>query len=229
MTTPNAPALTDAPDLISVGAQSLVERAKSLGLTWTIRLAEVMTINPLTIMYDGDTQPVSADSMIGQVVAGMRVYGLMVPPSANFIAGAALPLFGASLIRPYGLHGNGIADSTASATFVNLAAPSSFRFTKLYSATRIRVQMSLGFFSNNANTGIDIGVTIAGTTTQVGRWGATISTGVHLEVTGVQYISGVQAGTYTVQGTWRRAAGVGTGTLSRDLNDWLSIEAWEMT
>lgn len=92
MTTPTPPASTDAPDLISVGAQSLVDRSKSLGLVWTRRLATVTDCKDLTscaILFDGDTESVTAVSMVGYPGLNARVYVDMVPPSANFIVGFA--------------------------------------------------------------------------------------------------------------------------------------------
>jgi len=78
-----------APELIGTGAQAVVENAKRLGLTWTIRLATVVdaTIDAVTAIYDGDTVAIGMTSMIGSVFVGQRVYVIQVPPSGNFIVG----------------------------------------------------------------------------------------------------------------------------------------------
>jgi hypothetical protein len=89
MTGPNP---TDAPELISIGAQSIVDRSKSLGLVWTRRLATVTDCSDLTscaVLFDGDKDSVTAVSMVGYPGTGARVYVDMVPPSANFIVGFA--------------------------------------------------------------------------------------------------------------------------------------------
>ena len=79
-----------APELIGTGAQAVVENAKRLGLTWTIRLATISdaTNGAVMAIYDGDTVAIGMTSMIGAVFTGQRVYVIQVPPSGNFIAGS---------------------------------------------------------------------------------------------------------------------------------------------
>lgn len=91
----------EAPALIGVGAQSIVDRAKELGLTWTIRPATISTTAQVqntvnaneTIVYDGDSAPIAAMNITGQVVTvGQRVMAIAVPPAANYIIGFATVL-----------------------------------------------------------------------------------------------------------------------------------------
>jgi hypothetical protein len=88
---------TAAPDLISVGTQSTVERASSLGLTWNLRPATVVAIidgpnGNVTATFDADTQPVTCFNIGGEsVYIGMRVMGLQIPPAANYILGPLAP------------------------------------------------------------------------------------------------------------------------------------------
>lgn len=92
MTSPSFSFTTEAPELISIGAQSIVDRSKSLGLVWTRRLATVNDGSDPTncsITFDNDTVPVTAVSMVGTLATDARVYVDMVPPSANFICGVA--------------------------------------------------------------------------------------------------------------------------------------------
>lgn len=85
-------------NLISVGAQELVNQAKGLGLTWSLRLATVSTASAdtQTATFDGDTTPLTVVNMSGApLVSGQRVYGLIIPPAGNFIlsqAGNPLPI-----------------------------------------------------------------------------------------------------------------------------------------
>lgn len=87
-----APVTTDAPDLITVGARSIVDNAQRLGLTWELRLATVtvptdaVTNNP-QVICDGDLQPVDAISMVGPVTSARRVWVIAVPPAGNYIVG----------------------------------------------------------------------------------------------------------------------------------------------
>lgn len=73
------------PKLLSVQAQAVVERAKALGLTWTLRPATVETFE--SVIYDGDTVPVGVVSLNGTAVAGDRVMCLQIPPGGNYIIG----------------------------------------------------------------------------------------------------------------------------------------------
>lgn len=218
------------PEETTVLVQAIVADAQRLGLIWTMRLATVSTTDPLTGTYDGDDTSVPLIDMIGARV-GQRVWVIGIPQGGNYVIGWAP---GATLIQTYGLHGTGISDSVASSSYTNMAAPSSFTYVKKHDLTATRIQMTVGFFTNSAASGLDAGVTFDGgaTTVQVVKYGATISTGVHLQGTGVQNVpiygasaAPMPAGTYTVQGRWRRSAGA--GTISRDAQDWLSIECIE--
>lgn len=84
--------MQEAPELISVGAQSIVSRAQSLGLTWQVRQGIVVDGSDpgaIKATYDGDVASISMVSITGTLVNGTRVYVLEVPPSGNFIFGSA--------------------------------------------------------------------------------------------------------------------------------------------
>jgi hypothetical protein len=95
-----------SPELISVGAKALVDEAKRLGLTWTLRLATVVTVssdNSVTAVFDGDTVPIGMTSMsFGPLVPDQRVYVVIVPPSGNFIVGTPTTSSLVDLIFPIG-------------------------------------------------------------------------------------------------------------------------------
>lgn len=76
-------------ELFSVGTQAIQERAKSLGLTWGLRLATVDEVgtNMVNATYDGDDISIGMFSMIGTLSVGSRVFVMQVPPSGNFIVG----------------------------------------------------------------------------------------------------------------------------------------------
>ena len=83
-----------APALIGVGAQSVSKEGERLGLTWGLRPAEVVDSTAgsaqVTILYDGDTEPIGAVSLIGELLGeGARVLAVRVPPAGNFIVGHA--------------------------------------------------------------------------------------------------------------------------------------------
>lgn len=118
-------------------------------------------------------------------------------------------------------------NDTTSATYVDLAGTgsvTSFSFTKRYAATRIKITMMCSGFAVTSTSGVEIGVRINGVDYKVAHGSYVLNE--RQPVMGVEYISGVAAGTYTVQGRWLRQSG--TGTLRRDTNDWLTIVAEEV-
>lgn len=77
-------------NVMSAAVQELIRQARNVGLTWTLRLATVVTNAPdsMTAIYDGDTVPISMINMTGATLEPEeRVYGLIIPPAGNFIAG----------------------------------------------------------------------------------------------------------------------------------------------
>lgn len=93
MTEPELALEQMAPELIGTGAQAVVDNAKRLGLTWTLRLATVINSSNLaavSAIYDGDTVAIDMTSMIGVLGPGQRVYVIGVPPSGNYIVGLVL-------------------------------------------------------------------------------------------------------------------------------------------
>jgi hypothetical protein len=79
--------VAEAPELVGVGVQTVVEDANRLGLTWQLKLATVTDNSPAQAIYDGDTAAIGMVSMIGSLEVGARVYVLVVPPSGNFVVG----------------------------------------------------------------------------------------------------------------------------------------------
>jgi hypothetical protein len=132
-------------DVVGVGVRELVRTAGRLGLVWTLRPATVVTVSPLTVMYDGDTVAVGAVALTGQPMVGGRVHGLMVPPAGNF---ALVPTGGphrtaeilAAATQTSGSYGNG----TGTVCGVSFTAPSSGQVTFLWGA---EISNSLAFFS----------------------------------------------------------------------------------
>lgn len=86
------PTPAEAPNLISIGTQAMVQNAKRLGITWGLRPATVRVVNAnatISAQYDGDEVPIDMISMMGPLTIGERVYAISVPPSGNYIVGAA--------------------------------------------------------------------------------------------------------------------------------------------
>lgn len=121
-------------------------------------------------------------------------------------------------------------DTTTSASYVNLAgtgAVTSFSFTKRESDTRVKVFVAASATSAGSNSAVMFGVRIDGTDYDVVE-GAFGGAGDAKTFVGVAFVSGVAAGTYTVQGRWKRTVGSGTPTRTAT-NDWLTIVCEEVT
>ncbi len=71
--------------------RAVAENAQKLGMTWGLRPATVLSVDPLTAAYDGDGAPTDMKSMMGAVSIDERVYGISVPPGGNYLSGRCLP------------------------------------------------------------------------------------------------------------------------------------------
>lgn len=140
----------EAPELVGVGAQTIVETATRLGLEWTLRPATVQSSQSaaeVIATYDGDSEPIRMISLIGLVQTGSRVYVIHVPPAGNYIAGTLLGAVARELIHRFWLAAT--ADVTLSAT------------ATVMPGTQVRVKTT-GNFQYEATAFFDFDATAAG-------------------------------------------------------------------
>lgn len=218
---------SNLPESIAVAVQEVIAQARSLGLVWTLRLATVVEVSPVLIVYDGDTTEnvVTATSMI-PVVANQRVYVIITPPAGSFIVGSAVPLPG-RLGQTVGFTFATAAGSTASATPVAMPGPPAAAITKSYGAeTRLRFQFAGTFFGVGGDAGASFYVreTTTGETVQVASLQAANNTnGTRQSVAGASLAAvNSPARRYLWEGYWARTTGVGTLTVSTD-------DVWALT
>lgn len=79
----------EAPALIGVGAQSIVDQARQLGLTWTLQPGTVtQTVFSVgQVRFDGDTVGINVINLSeGVVLTGNRVMGILTP-TGNYVIG----------------------------------------------------------------------------------------------------------------------------------------------
>lgn len=230
MTEPESPFPVDAPELIGIGARSLVERAKPLGLVWTRRLATVVdATDPVNcvILFDGDTDNIAATSMVGVLPTDTRVYVDMVPPAANFIVGLVTDelnpvLFGGSSVSSLSSGG-----TTTSATYVNMPGSPTATLTKAHISSRLHVVFTSDVQSTLANTSVRFAVNITGVGDGDIAHLVINPANTHLQVAGTAIFPANVKGTVAVTGRWRRVAGGGTLTIGTD--DWVSISVLEVS
>lgn len=219
--------ITSAED-IGTGIQAMVETFQRLGLMWRLVKGTVFdsasnTPTLTLVTLDTDDNPSNCVSMIGTVAPDTRVYVLVVPPQGNYIVGFGS--FG-SVINEQGINNAGATDSSTSSSFANLAGTSSFDITKGSSGSRLKVAMqATAFLSAGSNTRLEWAALVDGVDNVVTNTFIN-PTLTHTLFAGAVYISGLAAGTYTIQGRWRRVSGA--GTLARGSDDWLHMSAIEL-
>ncbi|MEH1014595.1 hypothetical protein V6U90_15975 [Micromonospora sp. CPCC 206060] len=73
-------------------AEAVLQRALSMGLTWRLRPATVVSVagdGTVRVLHDGDNVPIRVVSMVGPVAVRARVMVLATPPAGNHIVGWA--------------------------------------------------------------------------------------------------------------------------------------------
>lgn len=115
--------------------------------------------------------------------------------------------------------------TSASAVFVNLPV-TALTFQKYSSTSRLRIDMHCSFFTSVTTSGVDFAVLINGVDTTVCFLHPNITAAAHLQCSGVQLISNLDSGAWTVQPRFRRSGGAGTITVNTDDN--LSIAVTEV-
>lgn len=129
--------------------------------------------------------------------------------------------------------GVGLSDTTTSASYVNMAgagSQTSFSFIKRFPSTQTRIKIHMSGSMWGAGTlpvAVMFGVRINSTDFDVYRQQIDAAAGNNTYGQGIAYVSGIPAGTYTVQGRWKRLSG--TATPNRDTGNWLTIMAEEVS
>jgi hypothetical protein len=209
--------------VISAAAKEIVQQAQSLGLTWTLRIATVVTstLNQgLTIVFDGDTVTISATNITGQkLLGGDRVYAIMVPQSGNFVFG-----FADSLGTTVNYNAVTTAGTTASGSYGSLPGAPSVTISKGSVGSDLLVAVQLSCFNTVIGGLADIAVQVANTDYQVVRFFFNVANA-HASFGAQRLISSIPAGSQKITGRWLQA---GAGTLTQDGSDWVSITASEV-
>jgi hypothetical protein len=109
---------------VVIGINELRAQAARLGLQWQLRPANVASTG--TVTFDGDTELISAVSLIGHLYIGARVMCVTIPPDGTFIIGHSQ-----ATLRPgmmVGFYTQETAQTTATGIFepAELNAPDYF-------------------------------------------------------------------------------------------------------
>jgi len=183
---------------------------------------------PYPAATDADNVPADMQALAAALdadLAGSLVLPGPVRIGGDYIAGSANGVNAVAV--------SGTQDDTTSASYVNMAgtgAVTSFSFTKRFSSaqTRLKVEIIAGVFAVTSNAVVRMGVNINGTDYDICQQSMpNAAANDHELCAGIAYLTGIAAGTYTVQGRWKRISG--TGTCRRDTSDWLSISVTEVS
>jgi hypothetical protein len=120
--------------------------------------------------------------------------------------------------------------TTTSTSYVDMPATSSVTVTKKSASTRLKVTMSVSAYLSGSGGTLGFGIKAGGVDYDMLKINYATSPNellVHKPgPIGVKYVSGLAAGSQTVQGRWKVLAGTGTGNL--DSGDWVTIDVQEV-
>lgn len=213
--------MTDLPDVVTATVQTIVSQSQALGLTWNLRLATIITISSrsLTVILDGDTATIGAIDMCGTpLLAGDRVYVLMIPTSGNYVVG---------LNRTIGLgadtSGFAFNGSTNSGTFSAMPSTPTVTIT-VSEGSSILVYIQASCYSDTPGNSVQLGWNVNGTNFTAVHYGFG-PTGQHISMGGQRLIfpTNLVAGTNTIIGMWKLAGG--GGNIFQNNDDWISMTA----
>jgi len=122
----------------------------------------------------------------------------------------------------------GSTHSTTSGSYADLASPSSATIVKSLASTTLKVSLYVQFASSATDTGVEFAVRISGTDYLVAPYHQALPNDTaRLTAAGTIFVTGISAGSHTVQVRWRRSSGA--GTISRIINDdWISLVVEEV-
>jgi hypothetical protein len=221
-----------APELVSTGAQAIVDNAQRLGLIWTLKLATVVipTEGAITATYDGDIVPIGMTNIMPfPVTVGQRVYAIYVPPSGNFIIGTPSSVtLAASLLEaiyPVGALYMSTA-STDPATFLG-GTWTALEDMFLVGAGSTFTAGATGGALTHDHTQADIGS--SGTHTTTASAGLPSNTSLVAGGAATDTATAIHGHTITVSGTGAHTHVTPTTDASSFLPPWLAVHMWERT
>jgi hypothetical protein len=174
--------LGEAGAMAQAQVRAIVQNATALGLTWTRRLATVALDDPVTAIFDGDTEAIAMTSLIGPVTVDERVWVDIIPPSGNYIMARATPLptlrARASFNLATGLGFTNVSFGTidekvpaADSWFTGAAPVTTFRFpeTGRYAITAVSFPNITGAAGSTQTVSLNVFSTVPGWTANAYR------------------------------------------------------------
>lgn len=129
-----------------------------------------------------------------------------------------------SMVESAGTSNAAVSGTTTSASYVNVPGTSSLAYTKKTSASKLVLTLNVSYWATAANTSTRLGLRVDTTDYDCTNFFFNTNS-LHMQVSCTIVLSGISAGSKTIQARWKRMSG--TGTLSMDSGDWTNITVIE--
>lgn len=206
------------------------EIQKDRGQPAVVRVGIVTSIAPLVIMLQDTALDSSSVGVMHPYLPAVDDAVILLGQSAVSSSGSSWLALGTASRATGNLVNHAasptVNGSTASAVFSNYADNPTVTLTKALDSSRLLIRWAPSYFTNDASTGPEFGVSINGTDSVTHRVPGALTANVRLTSYGEILVSGVAAGVVTVIGRWRRFSGA--GTIAAVLGaDWSSLTVEE--
>lgn len=209
--------------------------SKERGQPATVRIGTVVSVLPLVVSVQGT--PFTDVGSVGELVVGDVV---------ALIGQSAVSADGSSWLALGNIVNSALTGSPVAAGVQVMATPQTngtavyasitgvtFQFRKLRNNTRIFMQMAGSSFSSNVGNAAEFGAQIIDNNTvlpatdnQIASFFYNVAV-THMSWSGFKYLTGVPAGSYTIQGRFRLYI-IAAGNVAFDANDRISLAFTEV-
>jgi len=205
---------------------------KGRGQPATVRIGIVLSVSPLVVDVQGASVTnvgVLADYVptVGQTVALLGQSAVSADGSSWLALGAATTSATAGALSSTGVQAMAASQSNGTAVYASMTGIT-FQFVKRRPESRVLAHMAGSAFSTNAANAAEFGALITDNTGILAATDNTLASLfynqalVHHSWSGFTYLSGIPAGSYTIQGRFRLYI-IAAGTVNFDANDRISL------
>jgi len=207
---------------------------KDRGQPATVRIGTVVSVLPLVVSVQGTpfTDVGSVGKLvIGDVVALLGQSAVSADGSSWLALGYVAPSDIAGSPTAAGVQVMTAVQNNATGAYASITG-ASFQFVKQRANTRIFAQMAGSSFSTSAGNAAEFGALITDNAGVIAATDNTLASffyniiNAHLSWSGFRYLTGVPAGSYTIQGRFRLS--IVAGTVNFDANDRISLAFTEV-
>lgn len=209
--------------------------SKDRGQPATVRIGTVVSVAPLVVSVQGalftDVGSVG-DLVVGDVVALLGQSAVSADGSSWLALGDIVSSANVGAPVAAGVQVMASVQNNGTAAYLSITG-ATFQFQKLRNNTRVFMQMAGSSFTTNVGNAAEFGALITSNTGSPAATDNQIASffynqaSVHHSWSGFKYLSGIPAGSYTIQGRFRLYIIV-AGTTNFDTNDRISLAFTEV-